>query len=535
MNSFLSRRLARTVSTLAVLLVSAAASANSSQFIARQYTEALGRAPDANGWKSNQAYFAANGCNKATLKSVAVAVFGSQEYANLGYDSAEKVLTAYRALYSREPDATGFNYWVAYLNGGNSVSSMIDFMFQAIDGGELTSTQICKSLGYGWKSDLPLTNSTIAAKDDGGIKTLAQLQTSLQNAKPGTTVYLSQRALIPVSNAIVVPAGVTLATMGRPPRTQYAKQARLVRAVALEGDDLTTSVVRLESGAKLDSVWVSGQKQRFGDSVPAVNVAMHSGTGTTLVNSRLDDSRGWTAVVAHHYGLSCSGMLVSNNLVAGYANAHDYAGRQHYTDGISGNCEDFTVTSNDVVDASDVAIIVFAPGLGRNQKSQVSLNVVVSAGVPAFGALMMHPQRIADVGAATTFNGAVISYNQFWAAPDTHFDIGLVLGGATWDIDPSVGSGASAFGNTNNGIVTPMYIGLLVDGMNGAAISNNAITRASPRETFADIPMVYRFGCNTRTDAVADLTPGLNHASASGLGQTTVNAQVHACIGHGAP
>lgn len=533
------KSLVKGTSVAALLLVSAAASANSSQFFAKQYTEALGRAPDAGAWKSNQNYFAANGCNKNSLKAVSQGIFNSGEYANLGYDNYEKVLTAYRAIFSREPDAGGFNYWVAYLNNGNSLSSMIDFLFQSIDGAELTTAKICGSLGYGWKTDLPLTNGTIPAKDDGGVKTREQLDAALRNAQPGSTVYLSQRAVISVTSTLVVPAGVTLATVGRPSRMQYAKQARLVRGAVFGDnngfmDSRVSSVVTLASGAKLDSVWVSGQEQVFGYNKDAMGVTTQPGSGTTVVNSRVDNSMGFTSIILNHHGLACNSMLVHNNLITGYSHNHGYnTDVPGYTDGVSGDCEDFAVSHNDIIDASDMGVVVFAPGLGRTQKSQVVENVVISAGVPAYGAFMLNPQNAKSFGATSSFSGAAILNNQFWAAPDTHFDFGVVLGGATWEEAPSVGIGSTASGNTNAGVMTPMYIGILVDAMNNAVVSNNAISRTTPQASFRDNAIVYKTNtnCDARGDLVADLQ-STNHASEAGLPPNRTNAIMHGCVGH---
>src|SRR5215813_12910985 len=78
------------------------------QFIGKMYTEALGRAPDPSGWQGFVNYFQQNGCSQPTLRQVGETFFLSPEYANLGYDNVEKVLTAYRAIFSREPDAGGF-------------------------------------------------------------------------------------------------------------------------------------------------------------------------------------------------------------------------------------------------------------------------------------------------------------------------------------------------------------------------------------------------------------------------------------------
>lgn len=467
------------------------------------------------------------------MKDVSKGVFTSAEYNSLGYDNYEKVLTVYRALFSREPDEGGFNYWVSYLNGGNSLASMIDFMYQGIDGGELTSSQICGSLGFGWAARAPLANSVIPAKNANGITSLSSLKSALAAAQPGSTVYMAQRAVFTLTDTLVVNPGVTLATFGSPPRTQYAKQARLVRGAQFGAGELDSSLVRLESGAKLSAVWVSGQAPVYGYQGSGVNVALHSGTGTTLANSRLDNSIGWTSAVAHHYGVACNAMVVSNNLVTGYANDHHYAyaGAPGYTDGISGNCGDFSASYNDVIDASDVGIIAFAPGAGITQRSQIRNNIVISAGVPSFAAMMCEPQSVEAVGGPTSsFAGAAIANNSFWAAPDSHFDFGLMVGALPWGYaHPSVGDGAAVTGNTNAEIPSPMYVGLLVDGMTNANIASNVISRTTPMVNYPSIARTYTNTCGITGDALA-------HVGTHATGYAVPNTSgAHSCVGHPKP
>jgi hypothetical protein len=538
----ISSRAFRAFALVASVLASSGTAASPYQFIAKQYSEGLGRSPDAGAWRSSVSYFANNGCSQRTLKDAATQVFVSAEYASRDYDNFEKVLTVYRALFSREPDPSGFTYWVNFLNNGNSMASMIDFMLQGLDGGRPSTATICASLGYGWdRNYAPLPNTVIPAKNDGGLKTLAELQAALANAQPGSTVYLAQRAVISTPVQLVVKPGVTLATVGLPPRSQYAKQARIVRT-AKHGDgyDYYGALIRVESGGKLDSIWISGQAQSLGYANGSVNVALAGGQGTSIVNSRLDNSTGWASIVAHHYGSNCNAMLIYNNLVTGYSNSHHYEEENidgapaGYTDGISGNCEGFTASYNNVIDASDVGIIALSSGSGKAQHSQILNNTVISAGVPSFGALMLATLPVKLVGAQGSFAGARINNNVFWAAPDSHIDIGLVLGGLSWDPEASVGIGGEASGNSNEGIASPMYIGWQVDGMLQATVQYNTISRTTPRASYPDHPKRYTSSC-LNGDALVDLNPAAGHASGSAMQGGTQNAATHGCIRHNAP
>src|SRR3981189_346715 len=77
------------------------------QFVARMYTEVLGRAPDPRGWNSAMRYFQANGCNRASLMAWGSTVFSSAELSALDYDSAATTLILYRSILNREPDKVG--------------------------------------------------------------------------------------------------------------------------------------------------------------------------------------------------------------------------------------------------------------------------------------------------------------------------------------------------------------------------------------------------------------------------------------------
>lgn len=487
---------------LLLLGVAGAAQGNPGQFVAKQYTEALGRAPDAGGWQANMNYIAANGCSRTTLNSVSNSIFGSAEYTSRGYDNYEKLLTVYRAIESREPDAGGFNYWLTYLNNGNSLASMVDLFYQSMTATMLAKT--CGTLGYGWGVGPTLDNTTIPV-NGAGITTLAALKSALTSAASGSTVYLAQRAVIATNEQIRVPSGVTLATMGVPPQSQYAKQARIVRTSAFGTYTGDSALVHLLPGAKLASVWVSGQGQNMpgdpniGDKV---TVFMQGGTGTSVVNSRIDNAAGWTQIVAHHFdGVPCA-MTVQSNLLTGYSNNH----QGKLTDGISANCEKVTISSNNVVDASDVGVILFASSTVQGpmaQASQVYDNTVVSAGVPAIAALMMDARINTEVSGVQPFSGAVIKSNTFFAAPDSHFDIGLAVGSFPSYLESAanLASNGTFTSNTTGGIATPMQVGISVDGMLNAQVGLNTVTRVAPL-TASGTSLPYTYLCSTPGDIV---------------------------------
>jgi Domain of unknown function (DUF4214) len=101
-------------------LQSAGATVIPTQFLAKMYTEALGRAPDQTGWSAYVSYFQTNGCGAAQLAHVGEQFYASTEFASDYSDNAAKLLTLYRGGLSRDADQGGFNGYLARLNSGAS-------------------------------------------------------------------------------------------------------------------------------------------------------------------------------------------------------------------------------------------------------------------------------------------------------------------------------------------------------------------------------------------------------------------------------
>lgn len=482
---------------LLCLIASMSAEASPSQFIAKQYTEALGRAPDSGGWQAYSNYIAQNSCSASSLGYVASALYNSSEFSNLGYDNTEKVMAAYRGILNRDADQGGLDNFTSQLNNGSmTFSSLVNVLLTSPEFTNNVSS-ICAPLSYGWGTTAAPKPTTNGPGFAGG--TSNDLQQVLNAATSGSIVYLAPRAVIYANTKITVPEGVTLATYWNPNRQHYARMARIVRTALVTpagtpGDPLTGSnseLITLKKGAKLQSVWVSGQRQILGyltSSNSAVNVTAQS--AGSISDSRLENSAGWTNISlygnAQGYG-SCN-TAVTGNLITGYSNTHTRTGNDafHYTDGVSSFCENTSITNNNIVDPSDVGVVIFAynpNGLSSyNQTSQATNNTVISAGVPAYGGLGFDPNQF---GAAANFNGAKIDSNTLWAAPDSRFDVGLIVGSVEWfGSNSTLGSGATMTNNTTAGISTPMRQGIAIDGMVNATVQNNSLLRASPTGTF---------------------------------------------------
>ncbi|WP_194920908.1 DUF4214 domain-containing protein [Catenulispora rubra] len=343
------------------------------QFIAKTYTEGLGRVPDQAGWGIELYDFQTNGCTAQVLAGEANRVLESAEFANLNYSNPAKIEVAYRTILNREPDSAGYTFYLNYLNGGSSWASMLTYFEASPEFTNLAAT-ICSTPDYGFGTGAPIALSPTGTGYSG---TEAGLQSLLNSTPYGGTVNLAERALIPLTSTLVVPAGVALTTYGEVPSVgqNYAELGRLARQPGWSGES-----VHLSGGANLNHVWVDGDRLReSGYDRLRFNIIAYGGSGTTIQYDRIGNTAGATDLELQGVssGYPCSGAVVSHNLVDAYTSTHNATSP---SDGISDGCEGSQVTGNGVVDASDVAIILFAGTATVPQASTVSGNSVVQSG-----------------------------------------------------------------------------------------------------------------------------------------------------------
>ncbi len=451
-----------------------ASAAQPTQFVAKLYTEALGRVPDQAGWADAISFFDSNGCSAATLKTKGQQVFGSPEYAALGYGSAAKVLTAYRAILSSEPDQAGFDTRRAALDAGYPFASLVSDLFDSAAFRSMAATICDADQGYGWGvNDAP----TAPLSGSGFSGTQAALQAAIDATPAGGTLALAPGAVVRLTGTLFVKAGVTLTTTGAPDVNHYANMGRLVRQPGWRG----VSVV-LNPGARLQNVWVSGARPRESSyDRERYSVQVHGGTDAGVISSRVDNPSGASSIRALGAadGFPCSNMQVTGNLVESYT-ADYFSVRQ--TDGISVGCENTTITGNSVIDATDVALIVFAVSPTVPQASQVSGNTVVAAGHNANAALGADPW-ICSAGpdgpgvASRSLAGMNMTRNTFWTGSRTYFQIGISVGTREWF--PTNGCNATGGSFTANGTGSGsarVGTGIAVSGVLRTTVTGNSPT-----------------------------------------------------------
>jgi hypothetical protein len=477
---------------LASLLLHAAPSAAivPAQFIAKIYTEALGRIPDQGGWSSAVTYFQQNGCSRGTLATWGTSALTSAEFTGLGYDNAAFLLILYRATLDREPDTGGYNYWYGQLQNGLSRSQMIANSFNSTEFVNLVSF-ICSGSGsYSFERQGPGMAMQIPTNIPGGYGNIsqAQLQALLNSTASGGTVYLQQESVVYLTSSLSIPTGVTLATYGNPPPHQHGFMARLIRAAAFTSPMVQLAADTTASNAALRNIWVDGQRAYASTyTQSAINIEIYGGSNVVVDSNFIDNTLGWSSL--HTFGSldgrPCAGNTITNNTITVYPSSHH---NSQWADGLSIGCENSTVSGNGIVDPTDVGIVVFN-AYPAVQKSNVQSNSILSAGNSAFGAMGFDPLQGRSPN--PDFTGASISNNTFWGGPNTHFVIGLAVGSRPWFVSGQVGTGATAVGNTTGTVRTVMGEGIAVSGMWNATVQSNTFLATPYSQTSCPVGNIF--------------------------------------------
>ncbi|MEJ2666185.1 MAG: hypothetical protein P8Z81_03630 [Deinococcales bacterium] len=455
------------------------------QFVAKQYSEGLGRIPDAPGWRSALGFFGRSGCTAQSLASFGEAVYTSPEFTGLGYGDAARLLALTRGALNREPDAKGFKRLMERLHAGASWASVVDEVFTGAAFKSLVP-RICSGVVDGSRSSYYLGTAAPLSIPSGGHgfagnERALQARLDAAAARGGGTVALAQRALVMLDTPLTVPEGVTLTTVGAPDPRRYADMARLVRAPSMAAPASLTALVRLKGGAKLTSVWVDGARDVPGNKAPLEDVITYGG-GVEVSSDRISNSQGPNTLYLFggFNGFPCASASVTGNLITAYSSDHYLNG--DWTDGIAINCEGATVTGNEVIDATDVGIVVYRNTVASPQHSVVRNNSVLSAGNSAYGGLVFDP--LYESGRVTPktfgFTGATIQDNTLWTGPDTHFEIAISNGTRAWfagraSVTADTGTGGSVIGNTTGALSARVQTGIATAGMLHTTVTGNTL------------------------------------------------------------
>jgi hypothetical protein len=550
-----------------------------SQFIAKQYTEALGRAPDPGAWQSAINYYTPQksifsvACTRDTLRSFATSIFNSSEYTQKNYTAQEKVLTLYRAIFSREPDPTGFDFWVGRLNAGVSISTVIEgFMDPASnDFTDAVVKNICDGKAYG-----PI--GALAAPVDlnkTGTWDQARIEACIND---NAVCSVPPRTLVLLTRPLVVRQGKTLETAGGYDRRSYARQARFVRQISDQVTPWKGIMIVMEPGSTVRNIWISGERARYlqkmgrvqrdGDPEANVFANIYYGGGYygTIEGVRSDGALSGTHIATRPLpppaqpipASSFDGIVsIGNNLTTGYEHDHYRSADwrdgdlENWADGISHHIANGFIYDNDIVDPTDAGIVMFTHD-GVNQASSAYNNVIVHAGKSAFGSIGLDAtQCVNSRPDSCTFSGSGFTNNTIFAGQIQHSDIMLFNGTGAWippkctsTPDGSYGycaSGGQISNNTNimdDNLAINVQVGLMVDGMLNASTGGNNM-KVKKMGAPADVPdnRTVLLKCSAM-DSSYEVRNALNKTTApadihaSGVLEAGVNVDSDGCTGH---
>jgi hypothetical protein len=445
------------------------------QFVAKLYTEGLGRAPDQASWPGIEDFYVRSGCSPATLAAVAHTVYESPEYDALGYTDAQKLLTLYRGVLNRNPEPAALEFWLPLLADGMAWSELIDVFIASAEFADLVPA-ICTGAPYSFRETpvVPLPG-LYTVVDPATV----QAQLDAAGAAGGGVVSLEPNTLVFVTAPLVVRENVTLETAGRPGPTAYGRMARLVRV-----SDFDFGVVHVVSGGALRNVWVDGQRYALGQpgqGRSSINVIALGGDGTVVASNKLTDSMGFDALfslgIADGYPCTGAGVTFSGNLVTAYSSLH---GPDNFSDGIDTVCENTTIVGNEVVDATDAGILLFRSP-GATQRSQVYSNTVFQSGNSAYWGLVTDPLRLCQTPGCSPdqevrshdFTGASFHDNVVWTSSSAHVDVVLGVGTKiAFGDESAMQIGGTFVDNSTGSQWARSYIAIAVSGALDVTVGN---------------------------------------------------------------
>lgn len=515
------RRFALVVSASLALIVglmtvpAMASGVGGNQWIAKQYTEVLGRAPDSSGWGHYVSAVYGSNCTQANLSANGQSFFGSTEFQGLGYTNAQKVEALYRAILNRDPDQSGFNAQLNALNSGTPITTVAANMYSSSEFASLVG-RICNNAPYYWgnASFGSNANSAIAFghEADGQFSggTAAQLQAALDNAASGCgTVYLDRGAVITADTTITVPGCVTLATYGMTNRNAYLQMARIIRTGNFENP-----VLALNAGSTLSYVWVDGNRNGLMQEQSAVPGALDyttqysgwttgnpctttnpssyqsaptdldracmmnvqvQGSNVTVENSRIQDPLGGTNLKVLQGNTN---ETITNNLFVGYATSN-YLGETTsanlWADGITFDGGSSSISGNDIVDPTDVGVVLFP--FTPDTNTVVQNNNIRNLGNSAFAAVTFDPWYSSPYPQGYDYSGTDVKNNTVFTSLTAHYHIAFGLGTRAWFGQQGnwVTNGAFESNVVPSGRIIRTGIGIGVDDAQNILVLNNTL------------------------------------------------------------
>jgi parallel beta-helix repeat protein len=497
------------------------------QWIAKQYTELLGRTPTVSEWQTAESTVLGVKLLIANQKTVDKGIVATTEFANLGYSNTEKAVVLFRAILDRDPQSTPEVQNIANIIGSSGINAAIDELYGGATAAEAQEVngEASQAGPYYWgnsyyhgagKNTNPNSTNAYSHVSSGHFAggTAQDLQNALDATPSNGTLWLDEGAVVTASGpstghaaAIEITGNKTLATWGVNNRNAYARMARIIRT-----GSFTYPLIKLNGGT-INYVWVDGNRTQFmqtpaiytnwydwnnvysggtgcggsGTSYPSAderdcmkNISI-VGNSSSVTNSRVQDPLGSTNMKTEP---AVSGVTISNNLITSYATSHYYGevscGSSRgpatcpglWAGGVSADGSNVTISNNQIVDATDVSVVLF----GRVNNT-VSGNTAIQPGNSAFGAFVVDPLNL--VGPPLDYTGSAIRDNTFWSGWYAHYTVALSAGSRAW----FGGSGriADHVTITNNVVPTGVKIrtgvGVAVDAATNSTVTGNNLNR----------------------------------------------------------
>ncbi len=323
------------------------------QWVARQFTELLGRPPSPTEWRVWTDYYGAQtACTAAALTVLPMYLTGlttppvpglppglATEFTSLYPDTSQldralRAAAVVRAAYGHDPNDNDWNGIKPYALGTSTWSATVNGLYgfiMAFAGAGSFCRLDSPGLGFGFTRAIDIRANLTTLNPSQPLtpsRTQTQLEAALDTASRGTTVAertvtLRQGEVVRVGGAadanrpLVVPPGVTLTSDGVPAYTEppdgaprglaYARMGRIVPAttagtpgfnpadgLVCEGTRCNNlGLVSLAAGAHLAGVWVDGMG--LSDTAYKVALVRTAGSAADSPSTPFDDR---TSVVA---------------------------------------------------------------------------------------------------------------------------------------------------------------------------------------------------------------------------------------------
>lgn len=486
------------------------------QWLGKLYTEVLGCAPDQVSYHRNRDRIAADGCSPSTLSALATDFLTSREFLRKPYDDAQRLLVLWRVALESEPDPTAFAAQRRQLALRRTSWDRLVRSFLASGGFAGNVGRLCSGQRFGWTPsaaiDLPSGTPDPILRFFGvvGSGSGPDLQRALDRARPGQTVWLARSAVIRIDQPVTIPSGVRLATVGQPKPADYAAMARLVRT-------RTTgrATVVVSPGAVVSNVWVDGQRTAPGVGIDhdSIGLQVNAGAGrTAVVDNRISNPAGWSnMVLAAAPGLTSDApATVTGNLFTGYSTKFHYnetdgtnditRNQWGFADAVSNSYGNTEVARNQMVDVTDVSVVMFkVPASTGHQRSVAHDNVVVNVGNSGWAAFTV--DQLAGPGTASDFGGTEIRHNLVWTSPNASLLTVAGIGTRPWFGDVvGTGRGPVRFvDNTTGGVRINTQSAFMISRLSDVTATGNTILALRRQHT----------ACPAGYVTVDDESPGL--------------------------